>query len=376
MIQRLLYLVLLGLSSACLASADERLHYPARTVDDEAPGHLVIHAALDPTYARPILAAFHARHPTIDLTYRNLDTLPLYRRFLEAPDEVDVLMSSAMPWQYRLANDGHAQPLNTPEARAWPAWARWRQELFAFTFEPIVMVVRRELIERFGRPASHADLLALLQRQPDALHGRVVTYDPNVSGAGYGYAIEESRLSPRYWDLIAAFGATETALAATTGEMLEGLIDGRFWLGYNLLGSYAREVVERHPGLEIVVPDDYTLVTQRLALMPRQAPHPDEARRFMDFLIGKAGQQVIANETSLGAVHPALTGPGTAWALRSSHGDALRPVTLGPGLLATLDDLKRQALLTRWQREFTRHQAPLARDASQDGAQRQADTRQ
>lgn len=336
-----------------LTAAAEAMRYPAAS-GPERPERLIVHGALDVAYIQPLLDDFHRRHPDIDLTYRNLDTLPLYRRFLATPDEADVLISSAMPWQYRLVNDGHARPLDTPASRDWPAWARWRQELFAFTFEPIVMVVRRELIERYGRPGSHAELLATLRDHRDDLRGRVVTYDPERSGAGYTYAIEESRLSPRYWDLIAALGDVDTSLVDTTGEMLEGLGDGRYWIGYNLLGSYAHRVVEDDPDLEMVVPDDYTLVIQRLAFMPRQAPHPRNARRFLDYLIDETGQAVIASQTDLGAIHPELDGPGTADAWRAERGNALRPLTLGPGLLATLDDLKRQALLTRWRREFNR----------------------
>ncbi|ATJ83069.1 ABC transporter substrate-binding protein [Halomonas beimenensis] len=349
---RLLIVMLCWLLVASV-HAEERLDYPARSDGGEATA-LVVHGALDPIHVRPLLEAFHRRHPGIALTYRNLGTLTLHRRFLEHPEEADVLLSSAMPWHYRLANDGHARPLDTATADAWPARARWRRELFAFTFEPVVMVVRRELVERYGRPESHADLLALLERHADALRGRVVTYDPARSGAGYTYAIAESRLSPRYWDLVAALGEADAALADTTGEMLSGLSEGRYWVGYNLLGSYARAVVEADPALAMVIPDDYALVTRRLALMPRGAPHPETARRFLDFLIGEAGQRVIAERTALGALHPALTGPGTANALRESHGEALRPLSLGPGLLATLDDLKRQALLARWRREFAR----------------------
>lgn len=347
-----LLLGLLGPPAAAFASGT--LHYPARDGEASPADALIVHGALDPPYVRPLLEAFHARHPDIALTYRNLDTLTLYRRFLSRPGEADLLMSSAMPWQYRLANDGHARPLDSAAAEAWPGWARWRRELFAFTFEPVVMVMRRELIERFGRPDSHADLLSLLERHGDALRGRVVTYDPERSGAGYSYAIEEARRSPRYWDLVAAFGEAEAALAATTGEMLEGLAEGEYWLGYNLLGSYAQGAVASNPALSMVIPDDYALVTRRLAMIPREAPHPSHARRFLDFLIGEAGQRLIATRTPLGAVHPDLDGPGTAAAMRAAHGEALRPIALGPGLLATLDDLKRQALLARWRREYSR----------------------
>lgn len=58
-----------------------------------------------------------------------------------------------------------------------------------------------------------------------------------------------------------------------------GLADGRFDIGYNVLGSYARESVAASPSLRMVIPDDYALVIRRLAFVPRQAPHPSAARR-------------------------------------------------------------------------------------------------
>ncbi|WP_280548121.1 ABC transporter substrate-binding protein [Halomonas sp. 11-S5] len=349
------WLLLLSLV-ATTAGADQTLHVPA-TPGSGSGASLVIHGALDLPQMRPLLAGFHREHPDLEVRYRNLTTLALHERFMAAPDEADVLLSSAMPWQYRLANAGHARSLESSAARRWPAWARWRHELFAITFEPIVMVVNEAVIERFGEVRGHADLLVLLERHAETLKDRVVTYDPATSGAGYTYAIEESRLSPRYWDLVAALGQAEAELVETTGEMLDGLIEGRYLVGYNLLGSYARDRLADQPQLRIVVPEDYALVTQRLALIPRQAPHPAAAERFLDYLIGETGQAVLARQTTLGAIHPALEGPGTATSLRQERGEALRPITLGPGLLATLDDLKREALLTRWQREFSRREA-------------------
>ncbi|NAW35128.1 ABC transporter substrate-binding protein [Halomonas alimentaria] len=354
------------LGALCLlpvvACAEQLLRLPAAT--DAGPARpLVIHAALDLPQARPLLEDFHRRHPGIDLIYRNLTTLELHERFLDHPDEVDVLISSAMPWQFALANDGHARPLDSPHLEAWPAWARWRDELIAFTFEPIVMVIHRELADIAEPPRNHAELLALLNTHRQALAGRVASYDPVRSGAGYAYAMQESQLSPRYWDLVAALGGVEAELVETTGAMLDGLKEGRFLIGYNLLGSYAAPGVAAAPDLEMIIPDDYALVSQRLALVPRQAPNPQSAELFMDYLLSLEGQRTLAEETSLGAIHPALTGPGTATQLRERLGDALRPPGLGPGLLAGLDRLKRQALLARWQREFRR---ALATDDSAD----------
>ncbi|MHB0776434.1 ABC transporter substrate-binding protein [Halomonas sp. WWR20] len=355
----LLAFALLGVPLS--ARADTLVHYPAVTPDVESQASpLVIHGALDPALAAPLLEGFQARYPAIELTYRNLTTLEIYQAFLASPTtpEADVILSSAMPWQYQLANQGHAAALASETARAWPAWARWRHELFGFTFEPIVIVYRRELLERYGPIDSHQVLLDLLMRERDALRDKVVTYDPVESGVGYTYAIEDAQVSPRYWDLVAALGGVDAELLGTTGAMLEGLASGRYLIGYNLLGSYASRYAEQHPELVVEVPNDYALVTQRLALIPRHARHLEAAQRFLDYLLGLPGQRIIAERTPLGAVHPQLSAADSAQALSERLGDALRPIRIGPGLLATLDNLKRESLLERWQREFTRFTRP------------------
>ncbi|SHF05317.1 iron(III) transport system substrate-binding protein [Modicisalibacter ilicicola DSM 19980] len=348
---------LLWLASVLLSTTSkaETLHYPLLPVRSDAP-RLLIHGALDPPLIAPVLEDFHRRHPHIDLSYRNLTTLEIHRAFLSDGGETppDVVMSSAMPWQYQLANHGYAQPLESQEAREWPAWAHWRHELFGITFEPVVIVYRKELAKRFGAVNDHGELLRLLERERDELRGRVVTYDPARSGAGYTYAVEEARLSPRYWALVAALGGVEADLVGTTGEMLDGLAKGRYLIGYNLLGSYAQAFSREHPELEVVVPDDYALVMQRLVFLSRSAGNPAPGQRFLDYLLSEAGQRVIGEHTPLGTVHPALEGPGSAQALRERLGEALRPIRLGPGLLATLDRLKREALLARWELEFRR----------------------
>lgn len=332
----------------------QTLHLPAQAPATTALS-LDIYAALDMPQARPLLKAFHQRYPQIEVRYRNMTTLSLYESFLRKPRRADVVISSAMPWQFSLANDGYARALSKDVLAHWPARAHWRRELVAFTFEPIAMVYNKKLLTLAEPPRNHAELLALLDAQEKALTGRIATYDPARSGAGYSYAMAESRLSPRYWDLIAALGRVETELNTTTAQTLQGLTDGRYWLGYNLLGSYARAFVEKHAELEMVIPDDYALVVQRLAFMSAQAPHPEAARLFMGFLVSEEGQRIIAEQTTLGAIHPDVTGAGSAAELRAGSGGSMRPAELDPQLLAALDRLKRRALLSRWKREF--HQA-------------------
>lgn len=249
---------------------------------------LVIAAALDRQVVAPLLQAFERAHPEIALDYRDRSTLEVDHYARQAEPAPDVVISSAMPWQMARVNEGLAQPLNSPEARAWPEWAQWRGEVFGFTFEPIVIAYRLDLAKHMMPPYTHADLQELLSTQQE-LKGRVTTYSPLSSGVGYTLFQQDARYSPRFWDLVAAMGAAAVNLEETTRDMLEGISEGRYWLGYNLLGSYAMVWAQTHPEVMVQVPKDYALVLMRMAFIHRDAPHPRAAKQFLNFLLGKPG---------------------------------------------------------------------------------------
>ncbi|MED5501095.1 MAG: ABC transporter substrate-binding protein, partial [Pseudomonadota bacterium] len=255
---------------------------------------LIIEAALDRQIVEPVLNAFAVENPQIDLDYRDRSTLEADRRARDPESPPDVVISSAMPWQLALSNEGMAQPLDAPEVDQWPAWAKWRNEVFGFTFEPVVMAYRLELASHMPPPETHRDLLDLLTHYRHWLDGRVVSYSPRKSGVGYTLFQQDARYTPRAWDLIAAMGAANINLETTTQRMLAGLSDGRYWLGYNLLGSYAMLWAQTHPDIIVQVPNDYSLVLMRMAFVHRDAPHPAAARRFVRFLLSRRGQHILA----------------------------------------------------------------------------------
>ncbi|MCE3028456.1 ABC transporter substrate-binding protein [Salinicola sp. DM10] len=313
---------------------------------------LIVEAALDRPVFQPVLDAFSAEYPQITLDYRDSSSLKVDRRARDTEDPPDVVISSAMPWQLALSNEGRAQALDSVEARRWPAWAKWRNEVFGFTFEPVVMAYRLELASHMPPPTTHRDLLDLLTDYRDWLRGRVVTYSPRDSGVGYTLLQQDARYTPRIWDLVAAMGAADVDLAQDTQAMLEGLSDGRYWLGYNLLGSYAMVWAQSHPDIIVQVPNDYSLVLMRMAFVHRDSPHPEAARRFVDFLLSRRGQRILAGRTPLFSVRDDVIGPYTAQRLRDQVGDHLYPIPINATLLAFVDPLRRQAFLRRWDREL------------------------
>lgn len=312
---------------------------------------LVIVAALDRQVAAPLLAAFRKTHPRIAVDYRDKTTLEVNNYAQQGQPPPDIVMSSAMPRQMARVNEGLAQPLHSPQAEHWPDWAKWRNEVFGFTFEPIVMVYSLELAQHMIPPYTHADLYHLLSTQPE-LEGRVTTYAPQQSGVGYTLFQQDARYSPRFWNLVAALGASSVSLEDTTRAMLKGITQGRYWLGYNLLGSYAMLWAQTHPQVIVQVPKDYALVLMRMVFIHEDARHPDAAKAFLNFLLGRQGQHVLARKTPLFSILPGIMGPYTAQRLRDQVGEHLYPIPINATLLAYVDPMRRKAFMARWKREI------------------------
>ncbi|MCM2132008.1 ABC transporter substrate-binding protein [Larsenimonas rhizosphaerae] len=331
------------------------------TLEAQTPQHaqLRIDGAVDEHIIAPVLTAFQAANPHVRVVYRNFSTEALYHHYDHLPDQdsADLVISSAMSRQYALVNEGHAQPLGASISDHWPRDALWRNELVGLSFEPIVMVFRQDLLKD-ALPRSHEALLEYLTTHREALQDKVVTYNPAKSDTGFTFTAQDAQQSPGYWSLINALGGVHAVQLDSTRPMLEGLAAGRYVIGYNLIGSYAFQAARDNPALTVVVPEDYALVLQRLAFIPRSARHPNAARHFLAFYTSEAGQQVVATQAMLGALHPATRGPGSASALKMGFGGSLRPIHLSPGLMALVDPLKRQSVLSRWQREFTRNTPP------------------
>lgn len=317
---------------------------------------LVVEAALDRQVVAPLLAAFEQAHPAIELIYRDRSTLEVNDLIATADPPPDVVISSAMPWQMNRVNQGYAQQLDSAQASEWPDWAKWRNELFGFTFEPIVMAYRLDLARHLLPPQTHADLHTLLSEQRETLQGKVTTYSPSESGIGYTLFQQDARYTDRFWDLVTVLGDADAQLESNTRSMLEGLTEGRYWLGYNLLGSYAMVWAQENPEVIVQVPQDYALVMMRTGFIHRDAPNPRAAQAFMNFLLSRDGQRVLAAQTPLFSVRPDVVGPYTAQRLRDQVGDRLYPITLNASVLAFVDALRRDAFMARWQREFSRYQ--------------------
>ena len=309
-----------------------------------AERQVIVYANADGKEMRAVVAAFRRRHPNLTVRYVELLSADLYRRFVTETrtrrPSADLVWSSAMDLQVKLINDGFAQAYASPEKPALPPVSVWKNMGFGVTAEPIGIVYNKRLVPPAAVPRTHAALESLLRRDRKRFTGRVTTFDPARSNVGYLYLSEDLAITRDTRGLIAAIAATKPVLSRTTEPMLRAVAEGRQAIAYNVIGSYALERARTDPRIGVVFPQDYTIVTSRIAFIARDAAHPAAAKLFLDFLLSREGQSLLAKR-SLWPVR-------TDVPARRLPAAIARPIRVGPQLLVNLDRVKRQRFLRDW----------------------------
>ncbi|MBD3677350.1 MAG: ABC transporter substrate-binding protein [Rhodobacteraceae bacterium] len=314
---------------------EERVFYPA----ENEQSVLSIISTADREAFEPILLAFQSENPGVSIDYTITGTTDVMQAIQDEGAVFDLAISSAMDLQTKLANDGFAQSYPGAPLGRLPDWASWRNQLFAFTQEPAVLVVSTADFPGGITPRTRDELIAVLRAQPGKFRGRVGTYDVRRSGFGYLMATQDSRNSEAFWRLMEVMGRLDAKLYCCSGDMIRDVASGKLALAYNVLGSYARSQKDLIEGFEIIELEDYVNVMLRTALIPASAENPADARRFIDFLIGMGGRPELVSQSGLPAIDTTSFDNNTA----------LRPIRFGPGLLVFLDQLRRSSFLKSWE---------------------------
>lgn len=325
-----------ALAAAPLAAFDleETKFYDAPDGDST----LRIISTADIDVFEPIILAFQDQHPGFDVDYQVASSTELMTAMYQEQAPFDLAISSAMDLQTKLANDGYARIYKSPVTARLPEWAKWRDQLFAFTQEPAVMVASEEAFRGIPLPTTREDLIELLRDRPEHFEGRIGTYDVRTSGLGYLFATQDSRNTGSYWRLTELMGRLDARLYCCSAQMITDIAEGRLAFAYNVLGSYAASRLKDTPGIRIVPFNDFLSVVLRTALIPQTAENPEAGGIMIDFLASLNTRPDLTEKTGLPPISSDIGGLS----------NEMRPIRLGPGLLVFLDRLQRDTFLRSW----------------------------
>ncbi|MCV2867282.1 ABC transporter substrate-binding protein [Defluviimonas sp. WL0002] len=330
-----LAVIMLTLRPAAAFVTEEEAFFPAAGAEAKTVSVL---STTDTDVLRPAIEAFQAVHPDTAVRYVVASSQEVYAALADDRAAFDLVISSAMDLQMKLANDGFAATYTSPQTSRLPAWARWRDQVFAFAQESVVLIASRRGFKGLVIPQTRRDLTELLRDHPDVFRGRIGTYDPRASGAGYLFATQEARQSDSFWRLAEVAGSLSPRLYSSSLDMISDLKSGRLALAYNVLGSYAGPRLESDADGVVVEFADFTLTLLRTGFIPADAINPEAGGAFLDFLLSTRGQALIRDRAGLPPIDEAAL----------SSRPHLRPIRLDAGLLVYLDRLKRKAFLEEW----------------------------
>ena len=339
------------------ASAQVPTGYPASYAETIAAarkeGKVVIYSTTDTAAAGFLIKDFGALYPGISVEYNDMNSTEIYNRFISEKaanaGSADVLWSSAMDLQIKLASDGGAMNYASPETPHLPSWAVWKNEAFGTTYEPLAIVYNKRLLAGDEIPQSHADLLRVFTTKGDKLKGKVTTYDIEKSGVGFLLITQDSKYNPQFWDMVKALGVVGPRVQSSAGTMMERISSGENLLGFNIFNSYAALRAKKDPSIGIVIPKDYALVMSRVMFVSKTAKNPNAAKLWVDYILSKRGQTIIANQSELGAIRDDVEGEMTVAGYTKTLGAAAKPIPVSADLLVYLDQTKRLDFIRQWQ---------------------------
>jgi len=339
------------------AQAQVPAGYPAdysKIIDGaKKEGKVVVYSTTDAKLAQPLIKDFEAAFPGVKVEYTDMNSTEVYSRFTSEnaanAASADAVWSSAMDLQLKLAADGLAAPYKSPESAALPEWARWKDTVYATTFEPIAIVYNKRLVAADEVPKTHADFTKLLNTKAEKFQKKVTTYDAEKSGVGFMLVNQDAKLDPAFWDLVKAMGARGVNMQSSTATMMERVSSGENLIGYNILGSYALTRAKKDPSIGIAFTTDYNLVLSRLAFVSKNAKNPNAGRLWVDYLLSKRGQTIAAEQAELFSIRTDITGKDSGVGFAKELGSAVKPIPVSTDLLAGLDQAKRLEFLKQWQ---------------------------
>ncbi|WP_306152430.1 ABC transporter substrate-binding protein [Roseovarius sp. MMSF_3281] len=319
----------------------------------DAERRLLVRGTTDIARFEAVMQIFTSRPDAARIDYEQWASNDLFQVTLsdcqKGMQAADMVISSAVDLQFKLANDGCARAHRSAATEGLPQVANWREEVFGITRELAVIVYNKRLIDSAEVPLSRFDLIDLLRPDDSRFRGRVATYDIEASGLGYLFAFADAQQATTFGSLIEAFGRSGAVATCCSDEIIDGVADGTYLIAYNVLGSYALARAAQNPDIVAVAPEDYTLVLARAALIPRHAAEPELAGAFLDFLLSEAGQSAL---TSSHLIVSTDDGGPASLRLPESAETSLRPIALTPSLLVGLDQHKRRDFIALWRSTF------------------------
>jgi iron(III) transport system substrate-binding protein len=177
------------------------------------------------------------------------------------------------------------QGYRSPEAKALPASfvekeARWT----ASNSHVMIIMANKSLVKPADMPKTWKDLINPTWK------GKIVMANPEKSGSAYAQAYGFYKLYG--WDGLYKL-INNAKILDSSSLIYKGVAAGEYPLGVTMEYAAHRYIVGGDKNVAIVYPADGAFISPEATGIVKNCPHPEEAKKFVDYLISKKVEDEI-----------------------------------------------------------------------------------
>jgi len=258
----------------------------------EAQEKLYVYTSMKESLIGQLKTAFAAKHPEVKLDYQSAGAGKLMAKIAAERESgkilADVLWTSEVPDFYQLQAQGILQPYVPKEIKALVnPLPDYDGSFTAVRLGTLGVAYNTRLIKT--APKTWADV------QGPAFKGAYGIANPALSGTAY---MSVSLLVKQFgWGYIEALRANGAKMGKGSGQVVDDTASG------DLLASLAVDYitldkVDKGATLALVFPPEMLVIPGPITIF-KGSPNTEAAKKFVDFVLSKEGQTIIAQEGTL-----------------------------------------------------------------------------
>jgi iron(III) transport system substrate-binding protein len=266
-----------------------------------AQDRVVLYSAQDQDFARAVLPDFEKQTGLAVAAHFDTEATKSVGLYTQLVDEAgrprcDVFWNNEILSTIRLRRQGLLEPYDSPAAAPFPAFAKAPDHTWhAFAARARILIVNTQLVAEADRPTSLLELT-----QPKWM-GKVAIAKPLFGTTATQAACLFQVLGrERARDFYRGLKANGVHVVSGNKQVAEGVGAGQFAVGLTDTDDAIIEVEAGRP-VAILFPDQQdlgTLFIPNTVMIIKGGPNPAGARQLVDFLLGAAVEQRLAESAS------------------------------------------------------------------------------
>jgi iron(III) transport system substrate-binding protein len=237
--------------------------------------------------------AFEAKFPGVKVeTYRATVAQVLQKYSQETAAGVhnaDVFGLSSPGQSPQFLESGFVTPYKIFDYDKFPASAHGNAELFELfdKYTPYgAIVFNTEHMSKADAPKSFKEMAAL---DPERYRGKIIMSDPRIYPYLINYVLwtqTDGRAMPQQ------FKNLHPTLTKNSSAVAQGVVSGEYWLTPTFnMQAYVAFAASNAP-IDFVIPEEGIWMQPGSHLVVKDAPHPNAARLFLEYIYSEEGQTV------------------------------------------------------------------------------------